>query len=126
MHITPANVHDVNAMDMLIYETGAWHIFDRAYLDYERLNRIRLCSAYFVIWAKSNFKLSRIYSAKVDWTTREGCNQIGKLTGTKSTKAQEMAMLYKQRWQVELFFKWVKQHLKIKSFWGTSENTVRI
>lgn len=156
VHITPANVHDVNAMDMLIYETDAWYIFDRAYLDYERLNRIGLCSAYFVIRAKLNLKFARMYSAKVDRTTGVRCDQIGKLTGKQTAKAypdklrrikyhdretdrtfvfltnnmeataQEIAMLYKQRWQVELFFKWIKQHLKIKSFWGTSENAVRI
>lgn len=156
VHITPANVHDVNAMDMLIYEAGAWYIFDRAYLDYGRLHRIGLCSAYFVTRAKSNLKFERMYSAKVDRATGVVCDQIGKLTGTQTSKAypdklrrikyydretdrtfvflsnnleatpQDIAMLYKQRWQVELFFKWIKQHLKIKSFWGTSENAVRI
>ena len=156
VHITPANVHDVNAMDMLIYETGAWYIFDRAYLDYARLHRIGLCAAYFVIRAKSNLRFARMYSAKADRSTGVRCDQIGKLTGKETAKAypsklrrikyydretdrtfvfltnnmeataQEIAMLYKQRWQVELFFKWIKQHLKIKSFWGTSENAVRI
>lgn len=156
VHITPANVHDVNAMDILNYEAGAWYIFDRAYLDYGRLHRIGLCSAYFVIRAKSNLKFVRMYSAKVDRTTGVVYDQIGKLTGKKTSKAypdklrrikyydgendrtfvfltnnieataQDIAMLYKQRWQVELFFKWIKQHLKIKSFWGTSENAVRI
>ncbi len=156
VHITPANVHDVNAMDLLIYETGAWYIFDRANLDYARLYRIGLCSAYFVIRAKSNIKFERMYSAKVDRATGVICDQIGKLTGKETSKvypdklrrvkyydegtcrtfvfltnnmeatALEIAMLYKQRWQVELFFKWIKQHLKIKSFRGTSENAVRI
>ncbi len=155
VHITPANVHDVNAMDMLIYETGGY-IFDRAYPDYERLNRIGLCSAYFMIRTKSNLKFVRMYSAKVDRATGVRCDQIGKLTGKQTAKAypgklrrikyydletdrtfvfltnnmeakaQEIAMPYKKRWQVELFFKWIKQHLKIKSFWGTSENAVRI
>ncbi len=156
VHITAARVHDVNAMDMLIYETGAWYIFDRPYLDYERLHRIGLCSAYFVIRAKSNLRFARMYSAKADRATGVICDQIGKLTGTKTSKAYpeklrrikyrdgetgrtfvfltnnreasalDIAMLYKQRWQVELFFKWIKRHLKIKSFWGTSENAVRI
>ncbi len=135
VHITPANVHDVNAMDLLIYETGAWHVFDRANLDYARLYRIGLCSAYFVIRAKSNIKLERMYSAKVDRATGVICDQIGELTGKKTDMAYpgklhrvkycdeatgrtfvfltnnmeatalEIAMLYKQRWQVELFFK---------------------
>lgn len=156
VHITAANVHDVNAMDLLVYQTGAWYIFDRAYLDYERLHRIGLCSAYFVIRAKSNLKFARIYSAKADRAKGVICDQIGKLTGKKTSKtypgklrrvkyydietgrtfvfltnnmeatAQDIALLYKQRWQVELFFKWIKQHLKVKSFWGTSENAVRV
>lgn len=156
VHITPANVHDVNAMDLLVYERGAWYIFDRAYLDYARLNRIGQCSAYFVIRAKSNIRFARMYSAKADRATGVLCDQIGRLTGKESSKAYpgklrrikyrdgetgrtfvfltnnmeasalDIAMLYKQRWQVELFFKWIKQHLKIKSFWGTSENAVRI
>ncbi len=156
VHITPANVHDVNAMDLLVYETGAWYIFDRAYLDYARLNRIGLCSAYYVIRAKSNIRFERMYSAKADRAIGVICDQIGKLTGKESSKAYpgklrrvkyydaetgrtfvfltnnmeatalDIAMLYQQRWQVELFFKWIKQHLKIKSFWGTSENAVRI
>lgn len=156
VHVTPANVHDVNAMDLLIYETGAWYIFDRAYLDFERLHKIGLCSAYSVIRAKTNTKFVRMYSAKVDRTTGVLCDQIGRLTGKETSKAYpgklrrvkyydaetdrtlvfltnnmevsplDIAMLYKQRWHVELFFKWIKQHLKIKSFWGTSENAVKI
>jgi len=127
VHITPANVHDVNAVDMLISEAGAWYIFDRAYLDYGRLHRIGLCSAYFVIRAKSNLRFARMYSAKVDRATGVVCDQIGKLTGTQTSKAypnklrrirycdretvrtfmfltnkmeatpQDIAMLYKQR-----------------------------
>ncbi|APS38612.1 IS4 family transposase [Salegentibacter sp. T436] len=156
LHITPANVHDVKAMDELVYEAGAHYIFDRAYLDYTRLYKIERCSAYFVVRAKSNTKFRRMYSNKVDKLTGIRCDQIGKLSGfytsqeypeklrrvkyydkesnrtfvflTNNMKvtAEEVALLYKKRWQVELFFKWVKQHLKIKSFWGTSENAVKI
>ena len=156
LHIAPANVHDVKAMDELVYEAGAHYIFDRAYLDYTRLYKIERCSAYFVVRAKSNTKFRRMYSNKVDKLTGIRCDQIGKLSGfytsqeypeklrrvkyydkesnrtfvflTNNMKvtAEEVALLYKKRWQVELFFKWVKQHLKIKSFWGTSENAVKI
>lgn len=156
VHITAASVNDMNIMDLLVYQTGAWYIFDRGYLDYERLYRIEQCSAYFVIRAKSNLKFRRMYSAKTDRSIGVLCDQIGKLTGFYTLKsypqklrrvkfhdretdrtfifltnnmeatALEIALLYKNRWQIELFFKWIKQHLKIKSFWGTSENAVRI
>lgn len=156
LHITAANVHDVKAMDELVYEAGAHYIFDRAYLDFTRLYKIERCSAYFVIRAKSNTKFKRMYSNKVDNLTGVQCDQIGKISGFYTSKdypeklrrvkyydnesnrtfvfltnnmnisADNVALLYKNRWQVELFFKWIKQHLKIKSFWGTSENAVRI
>lgn len=156
IHITAATVNDVNAMDLIPYETGAYYIFDRGYIDFKRLYYITKLSAFFVTRGKSNLKFRRIYSNKVDKSTGVLCDQIGKLTGfyvikdypeklrrikfydeeTKRTfvfltnnmelKASEVAMLYKKRWLVELFFKWIKQHLKIKSFWGTSENAVRI
>jgi hypothetical protein len=156
IHITAAKVNDVNAMDVIPYEPGAYYIFDRAYVDFSRLYRIDLLKAYFVIRAKSNLKFERMYSKKVDKTTGVRCDQIGKLTGFYSSKeyplkirrvkyfdeetnrvfvyltnnmnvtALEVALLYKNRWQVELFFKWIKQHLKIKAFWGTTENAVRI
>lgn len=156
LHITAANVHDVKAMDELVYEAGAHYIFDRAYLDYTRLYKIERCSAYFVVRAKSNTKFRRMYSNKADKLTGIRYDQIGKLSGfytsqeypgklrrvkyydkesnrtfvflTNNLKvtASDVALLYKKRWQVELFFKWVKQHLKIKSFWGTSENAVKI
>ena len=156
IHITAAMVNDVNAMDLIPYETGAYYIFDRGYIDFKRLYYITKLSAFFVTRGKSNLKFRRIYSNKVDKSTGVLCDQIGKLTGfypskdypaklrrvkfndeeTKRTfvfltnnmelKATEIAMLYKKRWLVELFFKWIKQHLKIKSFWGTSENAVRI
>lgn len=156
VHVTTANTHDVKAMDQLIYEVGAYYVFDRGYLDFERLYKITNCGAYFVIRAKANMKFKRMYSAKVDKTKGVLCDQIGKLTGFYTSKnypeklrkikyydnenkrtfifltnnmettAEEIALLYKKRWQIELFFKWIKQHLKIKSFWGTSENAVRI
>lgn len=156
VHITAARVNDVNAMDVIPYESEAYYIFDRGYIDYTRLYRITNHSAYFVVRAKTNLQFSRMYSNKVDKTTGIKCDQVGKLTGFYVSKqypgklrrvkfydqdsnrdfvflsnnmdlsAEQIAMLYKNRWQVELFFKWIKQHLKIKSFWGTSENAVRI
>jgi len=156
IHITEANVHDVNAMDMINYERFAYYIFDRAYVDFERLYQITTAMAYFVVRAKSNIKFKRMYSRKVDKSTGLIYDQIGKIDGFYTSKyypekirlvkfydnengrtflfltnnfdlaAEEIALLYKQRWQVELFFKWIKQHLKIKSFWGTTENAVRI
>jgi len=156
IHITTAKVNDVNAMDVIPYESEAYYIFDRGYVDYTRLHKITNHSAYFVIRAKSNLKFDRMYSNKVNRTEGVQCDQIGKLSGfyvskqypdklrrvkffdaeTKRTfvfltnnfelSALQIALLYKNRWQVELFFKWIKQHLKIKCFWGTSENAVRI
>ena len=156
VHITPATVNDVNAMDYLVYEQSAYYIFDRGYVDFARLYKITLHSAFFVIRGKSNLKFKRMYSRKIDETTGVKYDQIGKLTGfyvskeypeklrrvkfyddeTKRTfvfltnnfdlTAEHVALLYKNRWQIELFFKWIKQHLKIKSFWGTTENAVRI
>ena len=156
VHITPASVHDMNAMDYLFYETDAYYIFDRGYVDYTRLHKITQHSAFFVVRAKSNLKFNRMYSRKYDKTSGVKSDQIGKLTGFYVSKeypdklrkikfydqetdrtfifltnnfelsAEQIAFLYKNRWQVELFFKWIKQHLKIKAFWGTSENAVRI
>ena len=156
IHITAASVNDMNAMDFIPYESEAYYIFDRGYVDYTRLHKITNHSAYFVVRAKSNLKFKRIYSNKVEKTKGVLCDQIGKLSGfyvskqypnklrrvkfydelTKRTfvyltnnleiSAEQIALLYKNRWQVELFFKWIKQHLKIKSFWGISENAVRI
>lgn len=156
IHITAATVNDVNALDFIPYERDAYYIFDRGYVDYARLYKITHLSAYFVVRAKSNLQFKRIYSQKVDKSTGVQSDQIGKLTGfyvskdypdklrkvkfydseinrtfvfltnNMSLTAQEIALLYKNRWQVELFFKWIKQHLKIKTFWGNSENAVRI
>lgn len=156
VHITSASTHDVNAMDYLVYQAEAFYIFDRAYVDYERLFRITKCKAYFVIRAKMNLKFHRTSSKKTDKSKGVIIDQIGKLTGfyikqdypEKLRKikyfdkefdrtfifltnnfelpAEQIAMLYKNRWKIELFFKWIKQHLKIKSFWGQTENAVRI
>ena len=156
VHITPAITHDVNAMDFLTYETNAYYVFDRGYIDYARLFKIDQHSAYFVIRAKNNLKFKRMYSKKHDKNSGVRSDQIGKLQGFYSFKeypkkirrikfydeetrrtfvfltnnfdlsANQIAYLYKNRWQVELFFKWIKQYLKIKAFWGASENAVRI
>jgi len=156
IHITKANIHDVNAMDVIDYEPLAYYIFDRAYVDYKRLYRITKAKAYFVVRAKSNIKFKRMYSNTIDKTTGIKYDQIGKIEGFYTSKeypeklrkvkfidkengktlvfltnnldlsAHDIALLYKQRWQVELFFKWIKQHLKVKTFWGRTENAVRI
>ncbi len=156
VHITPATVNDVNAMDYLNYEQSAYYIFDRGYIDYTRLFKITQHSAFFVIRAKSNLQFNRMYSQKIDKSSGVLCDQIGKLKGFYISKkypdklrrvkfhdeqtnrtfiyltnnfditSAQVALLYKNRWQIELFFKWIKQHLKIKSFWGTSQNAVLI
>jgi transposase len=156
IHITEANVHDVNAMDIINYEPFAYYIFDRAYVDYLRLYQITKSTAYFVVRAKSNLKFKRMYSKKTDKSTGVIYDQTGKIDGFYTSKdypekirkvkffdaenkktlifltnnfdlsAGQIALLYKQRWQIELFFKWIKQHLKVKTFWGTTENAVRI
>jgi hypothetical protein len=156
IHITSARVNDMNAMDMIPYEREAYYVFDRGYVDYTRLYRITGQSAFFVVRAKSNLRFTRLYSRKADKTTGIFLDQIGKLSGFYTSQqypgklrkvkyydqesnrvfvfltnnfdltAQQIALLYKNRWQIELFFKWIKQHLKIKSFWGHTENAVRI
>ena len=156
IHITEASVNDINALDIIPYEYGAYYVFDRGYIDYARLYNICKHSAYFVIRAKKNLKFKFTRLNEVNENNGIISDQIGKLTGFYISKeypdeirkviyydkesdrvfiyltnnmelAPELiALLYKNRWQVELFFKWIKQHLKIKSFWGTSENAVRI
>lgn len=156
VHFSEAGLHDVNAMDLIPYEAFAYYIFDKAYIDFERLFKIDSLKSYFVVRGKSNLRFKRMYSNKIDKTTGVRCDQIGKLEGFYTSKAypkkirrikffdaeqqrtfvfltnnfelepEQVALLYKQRWQIELFFKWIKQHLKIKSFWGTTENAVRI
>lgn len=156
IHITTGSVHDTTAMDELTYEPGSFYIFDRGYVDFERLFVIHESKSYFVIRAKNNLKFKRQYSAAVNKSTGVQCDQTGELKGFYSFKEypekirrikfydeeqnrtfvfltnnldlspEEIASLYKHRWRVELFFKWIKQHLKIKSFWGTTENAVKI
>jgi hypothetical protein len=156
VHITPASVNDINGMDYLIYEPNAYYIFDRGYVDYARLYNITRHDAFFVIRAKSNMKFNRMYSQKFEAGKGVQYDQVGKLAGVYVSKdypeklrrvkyydeetertfifltnnfgltAEQIALLYKNRWQIELFFKWIKQHLRIKSFWGTTENAVRI
>jgi len=153
--ITEGKVHDVNILDELIPEPGAFYIMDRAYLDFDRLYTMNQCLAFFIIRSKINTKFRRLYSMKVDKTTGLRCDQIIVLTGIDSAKeyleklrrvkyfdkntdkrfsfltnnftvtALTIAELYKCRWQVEIFFKWIKQHLRIKKFYGTSENAVK-
>lgn len=154
--ITNAKTHDVNVMDSIPYEKESYYIFDRGYVDFDRLYKIHLLGAWFVTRAKSNFRFKRMYSNPVDKTTGILCDQIGKMETNKSLKdypdklrrikyydkeldrefvfitnnmdleAMEIALLYKNRWKVELFFKWIKQHLRVKSFWGTTMNAVKI
>ena len=153
--ITDGKVHDVNILDELIPEPGSFYIMDRAYIDFFRLYSLHQCSAFFVTTAKSNFQFKRIYSHKVDKSTGLRCDQTIRLTGTKSFQyypeklrrisyvdkdtlnryvfltnnfvlsALVIAILYKCRWNVELFFKWIKQHLRIKKFYGNSSNAVK-
>jgi hypothetical protein len=155
IRITTGKIHDVNILDELIAEAGAFYLIDRAYIDFERLYRFELANAFFVTRAKSNFKYRRIYSHKVDKSTGLRCDQtivllgyyqhkdypeklrriryydadskkyLTFLTNNFTLPAITIALLYKSRWQIELFFKWIKQHLKIKSFYGTSENAVK-
>jgi hypothetical protein len=156
VHVTPASIHDVNGLDELVYETGGYYVMDRAYVDFDRLYHIDQHEAFFVTRAKSSSKLKRLSSSKPDKSKGVMCDQHVTLIGYYSRKsypkpfrrikfyddeqdrtfvflsnnltlpAIEIAMLYKYRWKVELFFKWIKQHLKIKSFWGTSANAVKI
>jgi len=153
--ITPGKVHDVNILDDLVTETGAIYVMDRGYLDFERLYKIHQSCAFFVTRAKSNFDFKRIYSSHVDKATGVLCDQTVTLHGFYVKKsypdklrrikyydadkkkrlvfltnnfllpAVTIADIYRCRWQVELFFKWIKQHLRIKAFYGTSENAVK-
>lgn len=153
--ITPGKVHDVNILDDLVTEAGAIYVMDRGYLDFERLYKIHQFLAFFVTRAKSNFDFKRIYSSRVDKATGVLCDQIVTLRGFYAKKsypdklrrikyydadkkkrlvfltnnfllpAVTIADIYRCRWQVELFFKWIKQHLRIKAFYGTSENAVK-
>ncbi len=153
--ITDGKVHDVNILDELIPEAGSIYLMDRAYLDFERLYKMHQGSAFFVTRTKSNTGIRRLYSNPVDKSSGLRCDQTVLLTGFYSKKyypeklrrvkffdaendrtlnfltnhfslpALTIADLYRKRWQVELFFKWIKQHLRIKAFYGTSENAVK-
>ena len=155
IQITDGKVHDVNVLDDIIPEAGAFYVMDRAYLDFERLFIFTLCSSFFVVRAKTNVLLQRRYSRPVDKTTGLRSDQTVILTTIQSATAYPdplrrigfvdpqthkrltfltnnfvlpaftITQIYKSRWQVELFFKWIKQHLRIKAFYGTSENAVK-
>ncbi len=153
--ITDGKVHDVNILDEILPEAGAFYVMDRGYVDFERLYVFTLSAAFFVVRTKSNVLLQRRYSHPVDKTTGVRSDHTVILTAIDSAKAYPdqlrrvsyldvktrkrfkfltnnftlpaltIALIYKSRWQVELFFKWIKQHLRIKAFYGTSENAVK-
>jgi len=155
IHITDGKVHDVNILDEFFPEAGAFYVMDRGYVDFERLFVFTLCSAFFVVRTKENVLLQRRYSHPVDKTTGVRSDHTVILTAFDSAKvypdslrrvsyldietkkrlkfltnnfvlpAFTIAQIYKCRWQVELFFKWIKQNLRIKAFYGTSENAVK-
>jgi hypothetical protein len=153
--ITPGSVHDVNILDELIPEPGSFYVMDRGYIDFKRLFKLHESGSYFVTRVKKNTKLRRLYTSEIDKSTGLRCDQTVVLGGFYSTQdypgklrrikfydieqkrqfvfitnnftvpAITIALLYKSRWKVELFFKWIKSHLRIKSFYGTSENAVK-
>ena len=152
---TTASVHEVNVLDLISFEANSFYIMDRGYVDLRRLFKIHSCDAFFITRAKRNMDFRRIYSHHVDKESGVLCDQsiafngyysskfypekmrrikfVDKETGKKlvfltnnfGLKAADVATLYKHRWEIESFFKWIKQHLKIKSFWGHSENAVK-
>jgi hypothetical protein len=155
IHISDGKLHDVNILDQIAFEAGSFYIMDRGYIDFGRLHSLHQAQAFFVIRAKSNLQFQRVYSHPIDKDTGLRCDQTIRLTGTRSRgdyptplrrvkfydamhdqrlvfltnhfdlPALTIAALYRSRWQVELFFKWIKQHLRIKAFFGTSENAVK-
>ena len=155
IHVTPGDVHEVNWLDDLIFEPGAFYIMDRGYLDFARLYRITQAGAFFVTRAKKGLKFARLYSRPVDFATGVRCDQTVRPTGAASRRdypaklrrikfydapnnrtfvfltnhfelpAATIAALYAKRWQIELFFRWIKQNLRIKTFYGTSDNAVK-
>jgi hypothetical protein len=154
IHISDGKMHDVNILDQIIPEAGAFYIMDRGYLDFARLHRLHQAGSFFVTRAKANLRFTRRYSLPTDRSSGIICDQLGTLTGFYSQQhfpttirrikikdaegktlvfltnhldlsAQSIADLYRCRWQIELFFKWIKQHLRIKSFFGISENAVK-
>jgi hypothetical protein len=155
IHISNGKLHDVHALDLLLPEAGAFYVMDRGYVDFARLHALHLAGSFFVTRAKSNMDAHRVYSSATDRSTGVICDQAialdgfytrqdypehlrrvrfkdpesGKtlvfLTNQMTLPALTICALYKNRWQVELFFKWIKQHLRIKRFFGTSENAVK-
>ncbi len=155
IYFSTASVHDVNALDFISFEANSFYIMDRGYVDYKRLYKIHQCNAFYITRAKDNMNYRRVKSYLSDRNNGVLCDQSvllnnhyaakdypekirrikfydkesGKtfifLTNNFHLKATEIAQLYKHRWKIELFFKWIKQHLKIKSFWGQSENAVK-
>jgi hypothetical protein len=155
LHISDGKLHDVNVLDLLLPEPGAFYIMDRGYIDFDRLYQLHEAKCFFVTRAKSNLKAQRRYSHRVDRSTGLICDQTIALTGFYSRQdfdtplrrvrfkdpttgkglvfltnnftlpALTITELYRCRWQVELFFKWIKQHLRIKVFYGTTENAVK-
>jgi hypothetical protein len=151
IHVSDGKLHDVHALDLLLPEAGAIYVMDRGYVDFARLHVLHLAGAFFVTRAKSNIDAHRVYSAPTDRTTGIICDQTIALDGHYTRQhypehlrrirfrdteagrtlvflglpATTICALYKSRWQVELFFKWIKQHLRIKRFFGTSENAVK-
>ena len=155
IHVSDGKMHEVNVLDILIPEAGSFYVMDRGFLDFSRLYGFHQAAAFFVIRAKSNLTCRRVYSRPVDKSTGLRCDQTIALTGIKSSvdypshlrrikfydaehdqqlvfltnnfvlPALTIAQLYRCRWQVELFFKWIKQHLRIKAFYGVTENAVK-
>jgi len=155
IHVSDGKLHDVHALDLLVPEPGAIYVMDRGYVDFERLHTLHLAGAFFVTRTKSNMDFHRVYSAKTDRDIGIICDQtialdgfytkqdypthlrrvrfkdpetaktLVFLTNQMTLPAATICALYKNRWQVELFFKWIKQHLRIKRFFGTSENAVK-
>ena len=155
IHISDGKLHDVNVLDVLLVQPGAFYVMDRGYVDFVRLYALHQTRAFFVTRAKRRLQCQRRYSRAVDKTTGLRCDQTIVLTGVHSAanypeplrrigyvdletgkrlvfltndftlSALDIALLYKARWRVELFFKWIKQHLRIKAFYGTSENAVK-
>lgn len=155
IQITSASIHEVNILDNILFQPDSFYVVDRGYTDFSRLYRIHKAKAFFIIRAKDNLDFSRMSSLPVKKLTGVMCDQTIRLNGYYALKdfpvrmrrikfydaendrvlvflsnnfdlkATEIAQLYKHRWKIELFFKWIKQHLKIKSFWGRSENAVK-
>ena len=155
IHISSGKMHDVNALDLLSYEPGAYYVWDRGYVDFERLHRVHLAGSFFVTRAKRGMDARRLYSQPVDRSTGLVCDQIivlegfysrrgfpdklrrirfndpetGKrlvfITNNMTVPALTVCLIYKHRWRVELFFKWIKQHLRVKRFYGRSPNAVK-